>query len=274
MGSVKEIIRGNFYGGLYVYAIVEEINLGLATVRLCKGGARLTQLPVIGGQVLVGERVIVDYSSNVPPVVRPIEEHPPYDDEIFDIAPMLPLWQDEEEEDLPPVYWKGGDHGAQVFAFGGGTIANDVVYWNQMAYDTDGFYTKLSPVIKIPAPGFYFFVADVGWPPLGSAAGYLDSWASGQPRYPLDTPIDLIVTIESESWGIIGADITHPIPRAQKNKYHTIVGQAPLKGTDEVVLRVNVEGIDGCSLIQDFGLCPRLTVQWLGNINEKFTPVP
>ena len=94
--SIKALTRDNFYSGVYAYAIVEEVILGLATVRLVKGGARLTSLPVIGGQVLIGDKVIVDYSSNIPPVVRPIDEHPYYDEEEFEFALALPVPVDDE----------------------------------------------------------------------------------------------------------------------------------------------------------------------------------
>jgi hypothetical protein len=54
-----------------MYATVESTALGLATVRLANRGARLTNLPILGAAVAPGERVIVDYSAEGKPIVRP-----------------------------------------------------------------------------------------------------------------------------------------------------------------------------------------------------------
>jgi len=60
--------------GNYQYAIVEGVSLGIVTVRLGSDGtgARLTNLNIVGTAV-VGDLVVVDYSSSVP-YVRTIQQ--------------------------------------------------------------------------------------------------------------------------------------------------------------------------------------------------------
>jgi len=68
--SIKELVRKSFYQGVYSYAVVEAVNLGVVTVRLNENGARLTDLTVIGSLPYVGARVVVDYSAGTPPAAR------------------------------------------------------------------------------------------------------------------------------------------------------------------------------------------------------------
>ena len=55
-----------------MYAWVEEYNMGHATVRLANKGSRMTNLPVHTATVAPGDRVIVDYSAEGQPYVRPL----------------------------------------------------------------------------------------------------------------------------------------------------------------------------------------------------------
>ena len=68
--SIKKLVRKSFYQGVYVCAVVEEVHLGRATVRFTNGGARLTDLTVIGNLPEIGDRVVVDYAAGTPPAVR------------------------------------------------------------------------------------------------------------------------------------------------------------------------------------------------------------
>ena len=68
--SIKKLVRKSFYQGVYVYAQVEAVHNGRATVRLAKNGARLTNLTVIGALPKVGDKVIVDYAAGTPPAAR------------------------------------------------------------------------------------------------------------------------------------------------------------------------------------------------------------
>lgn len=62
---MKSAIQRSVVGGSFTYGVVEAYSLGLATIRLVEGGARLTSLPV-ASYVSAGLRIIVDYINDVP----------------------------------------------------------------------------------------------------------------------------------------------------------------------------------------------------------------
>jgi hypothetical protein len=122
--SIRRHIRKALQTGTTIYARVEDVSLGLATVRLGGIGVRLTNLSTVGGEVAVGDTVIVDYSAGVNPIVRPLfvqdepEELPlgisvpetPIDDE--DISTFQDTWYSWETETYlaqgVPHQFKGG----------------------------------------------------------------------------------------------------------------------------------------------------------------------
>ena len=69
--SLRREFRQQLTKGAWTWATVESTALGKATVRLAKNGARLTNLPILGEGVSVGQRVVVDYSAEGTPIVRP-----------------------------------------------------------------------------------------------------------------------------------------------------------------------------------------------------------
>lgn len=69
MSILRPVVRRTKAFGAQLPAIVEEVNLGLATVRLAPNGARLTNLPTMG-DIAPGDNVIVDYATGEP-YVRP-----------------------------------------------------------------------------------------------------------------------------------------------------------------------------------------------------------
>jgi len=93
MPRLRQNIRRTKTSGAKVYATVEEVNMGLATVRV--GGQRLTNLPVHGILPTAGDTVVVDYSSEGKPYVRRAT------------VPVDTLAEELEaaawEEDLPPT---------------------------------------------------------------------------------------------------------------------------------------------------------------------------
>jgi len=78
--SIRRTVRKALESGTTMYAKVEEVNLGLATVRLGGTGRRMTNLSTVGGQVQKDDTVIVDWSAGINPIVRPLfladEEEP------------------------------------------------------------------------------------------------------------------------------------------------------------------------------------------------------
>jgi hypothetical protein len=70
MPRLRTPVRRTGSGGAKQYATVEAVALGRATVRLSRGGRRLTNLPIHGMLPTAGDTVIVDYSSGDPYVRR------------------------------------------------------------------------------------------------------------------------------------------------------------------------------------------------------------
>jgi hypothetical protein len=69
---IRRDVRRTIEGGSTSYGEVEEYHLGLATVRLGKSGARLTNISTLGLTVESGQQVIVDFSAGPKPIIRPI----------------------------------------------------------------------------------------------------------------------------------------------------------------------------------------------------------
>jgi len=100
----RKLIRDTATRGATVRAIVESRALGYATVRLVRNGARLTNLPAMGQNIKPGDTVIVDYSGEGRPIVRPLTVFPTVGTEPdLEIAPRVVHPEPEEEvpEDQP-----------------------------------------------------------------------------------------------------------------------------------------------------------------------------
>lgn len=67
-------IRDATRKGNSVKGVVESTESGLATIRLVEGGARLSNLSTLGGDVAVGDEVVVSYRSGIAPVVESVSE--------------------------------------------------------------------------------------------------------------------------------------------------------------------------------------------------------
>jgi hypothetical protein len=68
--NFRKAVRRAIQAGSEVYAIVLEVYMNRATVRIEHTNQRLTGLMILGGDVRVGDRVIVDYSHGTPPFIR------------------------------------------------------------------------------------------------------------------------------------------------------------------------------------------------------------
>ena len=72
MSDLRREVRLTAERGTQLYATVEAVVYGFATVRLADGGARMTSLPIVGATVSIGDTVVVDYSAEGKPFVRPV----------------------------------------------------------------------------------------------------------------------------------------------------------------------------------------------------------
>jgi hypothetical protein len=127
--------------------------MGFATVRLATKGARLTNLPVVGGEVAVGQRVAIDYSAGVPPVVRPIAEE------------QQPTVGFELPEGPEVTVTKRRDCSCRLTLTSNVTVTKDTwqtISWHAVEYQTDTFWTSGTD-ITLPFDGLYIFLADLSW---------------------------------------------------------------------------------------------------------------
>jgi hypothetical protein len=149
---LRRPIRQTQKSGVYVKAVVEDISLGYATVRLARNGARMTRLPVLGGAVSVGETVVVDYSAGVPPMVRPITT--PYPEEEVSLGDSFGEGMNEVQSDVS----------FKVYGTVESTIGTSFapVTWNASEFQTEPFFSTGNPsVLTLPFDGFYFITAQV-----------------------------------------------------------------------------------------------------------------
>ena len=118
--------------GNYQYAVVENINLGLVTVRLGGDGTgqRLTNLNIVG-TAAVGDLVVVDYSTNVP-YVRTIT-HAVASEALLTAAAIpleLPIGRNQEPYICDP------------FALGDGECCGSLAYiYADIAFGTPLYYS-------------------------------------------------------------------------------------------------------------------------------------
>lgn len=166
---LRRPVRQTQKSGVYLPATVEEVNLGYATVRLSTDGARLTNLPVMGGMVVPGEKVIVDYSGGTPPLVRPVTT--PYEDSALDLDTV------STGEGLEAIQ---SDVSFKVYATTERLVGTSyaAVQWDTAEWQTENFFTTGNPtVITIPFDGYYLITANI------AVQGFADhrSICAGQP---------------------------------------------------------------------------------------------
>lgn len=270
--NLRRDIRQTHHSGSWVYATVLEVALGYATVILSKGGSTLTNLPVTGGVVRADDTVIVDYSSGVAPTVRPLKVVPPDPDELelAEVVPDIDLLPTEAEDPGPTSYWTSGFHSVKAYQFGG-TYTNvpqnswEPVRFSHVDWDTDSFFDINFPYyITVPAPGYYYCIADIGWPQCGAPAG-VGYPPYSTPYWPTDVPASLKISIQSNAYGDMGYNEDYPMPRVGGEKAMQAVGQGPLEAEERIQVLVWQDAQSYVDLTQTSPLRPRLTVVWMGN---------
>jgi len=68
--DVRKYTRGKILSGNEVYATVIDVYQNMATVQVLHSRSQLVGLSIIGGNVSIGDIVIVDYSHGTPPFIR------------------------------------------------------------------------------------------------------------------------------------------------------------------------------------------------------------
>jgi len=280
--SLRRNIRQTHNAGAYTYAIVENYDLGYATVRLAENGARLTRLSVTGGELSPGDVCIVDYSSGIPPTVRPVTIIPGDEKIGLELAELVPEKTLQPIEEIVPyeAYWTGGDHGVKAYQWGGTytSVPNNawvVVPFTHVDWDTESetdqpFWDPANPeYLTAPAPGYYWVIASVGFSPGGASVigppfyygggGWQWGWQAHS-RNHLDIQVDSSVGgthVYQRDYIIADND--------QIGKCFQAIGIAKLEALERVYLKVHILSAQTLHLEQLYNVYPMLALQWMGN---------
>lgn len=179
---IRRPVRNAIKRGSTVYAIVELCEFGRATVRLTDSGMRLTNLSTVGGVVVPGQKVTVDYSAGTNPVVRPL-----FIDQGTELEPII---MDKPEQQmftndygclgwrmgysLDPMYIRHGQEFLVPFGF---NKVNEEWYGGAWDYpDCIDFTTNPGrEYIEVPKTGKY--IISIDWDEylsnFGTGAGYV-----------------------------------------------------------------------------------------------------
>jgi hypothetical protein len=263
MDDLRRDTRNIHQKGAYIYATVEDIKLGFATVRLSTNGARMTNLPVVGGPVLTGQRVAVDYSAGVPPVVRPVaEEQQP--------TVGLGLPEGPEVTSSPRR-----DHSCRLRLTSQTGISHDswtTISWSEAEYQTDTFWAGGSPSnIELPMRGVYMFIVDLSW---GSSHDHWDEVHQTGDGFTIGWRYDhepLSVEVTSTTNGRVARYTDFPITSEPSiGKIMQMSGSH--YGEAEEILQVKVYQRTRQSTMnlephfeEGQFLAPRVTVQWMSD---------
>lgn len=181
-------------------------------------------------------------------------------------------------------YFIGGHHGCQAEQGPGEaftTVANEEetkVKFSFTNWDTDAFFTTIPECIIIPAPGMYIVTAQVGWlPPINIDEGWRDVYVDeyGVPHYYFvnDRPVALEVIVKSTTAGLMAYGNQPPLRQPKDNLYMSVHGQAPLAQGEEVGLFVRHNNGNPMGLVQELYVCPKLTIEWIGNHVQPTNPL-
>lgn len=169
MSELRRLTRRTAQEGAYLYATVEALYLGKATVRLRDGGARMTGLPVVGEGVEVGKQCIIEHVTDGQPYVRAVTVPQSYD--AFSSRTIWRLTEGDDEKDPPPgtphviacrltyeEYDQFGNPAPQVITSGPGYTQ---VFFNQTVFDTNDMAG--SNEIVFPEDGRYYIRATIAY---------------------------------------------------------------------------------------------------------------
>lgn len=171
MNKLRKSVRQSHRSGSKVFATVEEVHMGMATVILSGPGSRITGLSVVGSPVSPGQRVMIDYSTGTPPVVRAISS----------LSPTITGSNLNANSGIDQGYNTPADKGMCAIR----TSPDDIeipyqttidVPFEGTLWDTDGFWHITDPTkFYVPLSGLYLIVAHAGFGVTEDDKGYADN---------------------------------------------------------------------------------------------------
>lgn len=253
--TLRDNIREAYRAGKLVYATVEAINFGQATVVIINSGARLTNLTVMSGSVSVDDVVLIDYSAGTPPIVRPLKDEAP--------AFVPP---DPQEAGIENVVGIIADLTFHILSNTAQLIS--VGATQEITFDTDKFgntYPIVGSRITLPNAGFFHIVAHIAFigyinrtPPVNDTDN--DRGVVNNPF--MTSADDDIVELElvGNSYGIFGYHETHLLDTEPTEPIIAQVsGMINAVAGEEIFLRVTNNCTSYLDIPKDSGdLYPRI----------------
>lgn len=207
---MRRIVRQTHKFGSYIYATVENVSLGYASVRLHDTNTRLTNLVVMGAPVLPGDQVVVDYSAGVPPTVRQSTIYgPSKEPETLESA-----WRRDLPAQIPvePIdFQMAADASFSIYTVAGQSIGIGApvrIGFGGVTFDTANYFrpSESATRVVIPANGLYYFTGQVGVimnVPAG-AGDFIDYQRSRLANR-------IILTLTGSEYGVFGTHMDGPL---------------------------------------------------------------
>lgn len=139
--------------GSFVYGTLQEITNGYGTVLITGSGQILTNLPILSDNLVVGQVVIVDYSSGTPPFIRGHGTVTTQEQKQIIIG-LDAIQQDVMIEDVSAYIMGRTDQIISKFS--------TVLIFSQASFDEYSMFDPYNPgVLLLPYEGVYYVSAQV-----------------------------------------------------------------------------------------------------------------
>jgi len=264
MSKLRRTIRKTHQSGAWVYATLEAIANGYAAARLATNGARVSNIPVTSPELQVGDLVILDYSSGIPPVIIPAAGRETI------IATALQTVKASASEPTIPLI-TSTDIGVKLKGCSnvGAGESWETIRFTDVVWDTAMFFDPLYPSrITFKVAGIYLMNAHIGiqYPGVIPSLFYQIRFFSTTSDYSLPIASDFPVLGQDED--IPGFSGTGgPYVGTNQPKYINVKGLGAFKVNDWAELQVRTIGASSCSFIIS-DISPVAEVQMLGQIGD------
>jgi len=261
--SIKRTVRKTHQSGAWVYATLEALAGGYATVRLARNGARVSNLPVATPGLRIGDQVILDYSAGIPPAVIPAVA---YEQIVARKLEVTKVQKEEAETILPALTSDIGVKLKRCSNVGAGTIW-ETINWLDVVWDTAVFFDPLIPTqITFLVAGLYLLIAriEITYPGVLSTLSYQMRFYSPESSFALPIAGD---------FPLVGVDENNihyyqqfPFLGTGTNKQINVKGLGAFKAGE--TMQLQVRAINGTCSFVDNDISPSMEVQILGQIQE------
>lgn len=153
MRNLAQRVKQTGKEGNYIYGTLEAITKGRAAVLITGSSQRLTGLEILSDNLEIGQQVIVDYSSGVPPFVRGHGTAVEKERKVIEIG-FESILGDVALEDVSVSVFGRGD---QIISKG-----RTLLWFSSEVFDEYGMFSSYNPTqFIIPMDGVYYATAQV-----------------------------------------------------------------------------------------------------------------